>query len=335
MSVIVSASGPAILSEAIDESLVIDPSQSGAYQWWYFDAASDDQQHTLVVIVFVGSVFSPWYFSAIQQGKKPQPQQHCAINVALTSRHNRAQKRWAFSEYTRFSGAIETGLTIGKSTLRKKKNEYTLTLDEVEPSRLMPRGVTGEVKFVSSGPSGLLSPQPYVLDDKQRHHWCPVAPRCRVEVALSAPDLRFSGTGYHDVNYGTEPLSEGFERWHWARSHASTRSRIRYDRVLKDQSRHILELDESNDTVSQRQWKEPRPMPLSLGPWAMWEPAEPCVNDSVAIRLSERVESSPFYLRYAGRTSDGDDAVGECLDLQRFTMPMMQKMLPFRARRVG
>lgn len=334
MSLISTTTGPALATSAIDESLAIDPTHSGAYQWWYFDATSDDQQETLVVIVFIGSVFSPWYFAGTQNGNVSQPQQHCAINVALSSKRSRAAKRWVFSEYQRFSGSINDGLTIGQSTLRKKQNEYILTLDDLQPYRAMPWKLRGEVKFVSNGSSALLTPTPYVLDDRQIHHWCPVAPRCRVEVELSAPNMRFSGTGYHDLNYGNEPLGAGFDRWHWARSHSATRSRIRYDRVLLDHSRHILELHESEGIVTQRQWKEPRPMPLQLGPWAMWEPSEPCVNDATRISVHERVESSPFYLRYAGRTSDGESAVGECLDLPRFAMPMMQKMLPFRARRV-
>jgi carotenoid 1,2-hydratase len=32
----------------------------GGYAWWYLDALSDDGRHGLVVIAFIGSVFSPY-----------------------------------------------------------------------------------------------------------------------------------------------------------------------------------------------------------------------------------------------------------------------------------
>jgi len=36
-------------------------SKLGRHVWWYVDAISDDGQHALSVIAFVGSVFSPYY----------------------------------------------------------------------------------------------------------------------------------------------------------------------------------------------------------------------------------------------------------------------------------
>ena len=36
----------------------VDP---GNYLWWYVDALSDDGQHGISIIAFVGSVFSPYY----------------------------------------------------------------------------------------------------------------------------------------------------------------------------------------------------------------------------------------------------------------------------------
>ena len=37
------------------------PVAPGGYRWWYVDALSDDGQHGLTVIAFIGSVFSPYY----------------------------------------------------------------------------------------------------------------------------------------------------------------------------------------------------------------------------------------------------------------------------------
>ena len=51
----------------------------GGYAWWYVDAISDDGQHGLTIIAFIGSVFSPYYAWA---GRR-DPLDHCAFNVAL------------------------------------------------------------------------------------------------------------------------------------------------------------------------------------------------------------------------------------------------------------
>ncbi len=38
------------------------------YRWWYVDGVSDDGRFGVVIIAFVGSVFSPYYFRARQSG---------------------------------------------------------------------------------------------------------------------------------------------------------------------------------------------------------------------------------------------------------------------------
>ena len=61
------------------------PVPSGGYLWWYVDALSDDGQHGLTIIAFVGSVFSPYYRSALKHCAA-DPENHCALNVALYGR---------------------------------------------------------------------------------------------------------------------------------------------------------------------------------------------------------------------------------------------------------
>lgn len=40
------------------------------HAWWYLDALSEDHQHGLTIIVFFGSVFSPYYAIARRQGRR-------------------------------------------------------------------------------------------------------------------------------------------------------------------------------------------------------------------------------------------------------------------------
>jgi carotenoid 1,2-hydratase len=319
----------------VDESLVIDPSRPGAYQWWYFDATSDDEQHSLVVIIFVGSVFSPWYFSRLAKGEPARPSEHCAVNFALTSKRTGAS-RWIFSEYDRFDGDLSRGLCIGRSALTKRSDgAYELSLADRPPTYALPLGLEGRVVFTSDGPTAVPQEGPFVLDRAGAHRWAPVAPRCRVEVDLRSPNVRFSGSGYHDVNHGDEPLGAAFARWHWARSHERDRTRIRYDRALRDGTRRVLDIDHSRAGALVSHRDEPRAMELAMGAWTLMEPAALRVDEQTILRDVRRVESSPFYARYTARTPKGEPAVGEHLDLDRFGLPMMQKMLPFRARRAA
>ena len=66
------------------------PVPPGGYAWWYVDALSDDRQFGLTIIVFVGSVFSPYYAWARRGGRRADPQDHCAFNIACLRRGARA-----------------------------------------------------------------------------------------------------------------------------------------------------------------------------------------------------------------------------------------------------
>lgn len=284
------------------------------------------------MIIFVGSVFSPWYFSRISKGERPKPSEHCAVNVALTSKRTGAS-RWIFTEYDRFDGELSRGITIGKSSLSKRTDGvYELSLEDRPPAYALPMGIKGRVRFTSDGPTAVPSTGPFVLDRDGAHRWAPVAPRCRVDVDLSAPNLRFSGDGYHDVNHGDEPLGAAFSRWHWARSHERDRTRIRYDRALRDGTRRVLDIESDRDGLRYVHRDDERAMKLAMGAWTLMEPAALHVDSGPALTNVRRVESSPFYARYTARTQRA--ARGrEHLDLDRFALPSMQRMLPFRARR--
>ena len=82
----------------------------GGYAWWYLDAISDDGQHGLTVIAFVGSVFSPYYAWA---GRR-DPLDHCAFNVAL---YGPRASRWAMTERRRSAVTRSRDtLAIGRSS---------------------------------------------------------------------------------------------------------------------------------------------------------------------------------------------------------------------------
>ena len=103
------------------------PVAPGAYLWWYVDALSDCGNYGLTIIAFVGSVFSPYYRSAIARGHA-DPANHCALNVALYG----AKRRWTMTERGRSSMARDAErFVIGPSELHWDGDALTISIREV------------------------------------------------------------------------------------------------------------------------------------------------------------------------------------------------------------
>ncbi len=290
----------------------------GGYRWWYIDAVSDDGAHGLTLIAFVGSVFSPYY----AWSGRVRPENHVAVNVAL---YAPGAKRWAMTE--RGEGRLERGartLTIGPSALYWDGDTLVTTIDEVAAP--VPARLRGTVRLT---PLATVA-QAFPLDPAGRHQWRPIAPRARVEVAMTHPAVRWSGTGYLDSNVGAEPLEDGFADWDWSRAHRRADTVVLYDGVRRDGSAFSLALRIGDDgTVEQ----VPAPPRFRL-PTSAWRMARGTRVDPGGIaRVTRTWEDSPFYVRSALATRLlGEDcaAVHESLSLDRFRMPLVRAMLPFR-----
>lgn len=291
------------------------------YRWWYVDALSDDGQHGLTLIGFVGSVFSPYYARARRRGTA-DPLDHCGLNVAL---YGRAGKRWALTERRRASLHREPGaIRLGPSSLAWEQDSLIVRIDETTVP--LPSKIRGVVRVHPLGLSG----HEVVLDPAARHRWWPIAPRARVEVDLASPRLRWSGDGYLDSNAGEEPIEQGFAAWDWSRATLRNGAAVLYDLVRRDGSGLSFGL-----RFSQAGEAEPfDPPPRAALPTTLWrvrratrsEPDHPP-------RIVETLEDTPFYARSlitAGLLGERVTAVHESLSLDRFASAWVQMLLPFR-----
>jgi carotenoid 1,2-hydratase len=299
-----------------------DVNGDGGYVWWYVDGLCDDGVHGLT---FIGSVFSPYY---AWSGWK-DPFQHCAINVALY-RLDGARGRWAMTERGR--NALERDAThfqVGPSSLRWE--DGVLVADICETTMPIPSKLIGQIK---------LHPQtcPDVeieLAPEGRHKWRPLAPRARIELCFSSPNLNWSGDGYFDSNYGVEPLERGFVNWHWGRTHVGKDVALFYDVARRDGTHAPLALHVDHQG-GVREVDSPESVHL---PSTFWGIKRRAWRDTGApMRVMKTLEDTPFYARSALATHiDGAPVtmMHESLNLDRLKNPIVRAMLPFRMPRVG
>lgn len=292
---------------------------------------SDDGRHALTLILFVGSVFSPWYFRGRNSGRS-RPEEHPAMNVAL---YGVGRGRWAMSEYS--SAALRRGpdhLQIGPNSARWRGD--CLEVSFCERAAPIPRAVRGRVRLHPQSLPGWSTP----LDAAGRHRWQPVAPLARVEVRLEEPSLSWCGSGYLDSNTGSEPLEEAFREWTWARAHLDGMAAVTYDVTPLRGAATSLALTFARDgTVGRIEGLERRALPGThwrIARQARVEQASAGALPGAAPRVLHTLEDAPFYARSIIQTRllrQSVLAFHETLSLERFRRAWVRTLLPFRMRR--
>ncbi|MEM9758597.1 MAG: carotenoid 1,2-hydratase [Pseudomonadota bacterium] len=300
----------------------------GGYLWWYVDAVSEDRREALTLIVFVGSVFSPYYARARRTGLI-DAEQHCAFNTILYGPGSR--KRWSMTE--RSEKQLQRGKDyyhLGPSAL--EWDGQTLTAEIDERCVPFPRRMRGRIRVTPEA----LTTHTLRLDHEGRHCWHPYAPLARVDVDFPSLGTRWSGHGYFDSNDGSEPLADGFSGWDWARLRLDGGDCVvRYEAQEHGRQPHRLALRFTPDgemhsepvaaaaTLPQTQiWRMPRSMPVASDPH----------------RLRRTLEDTPFYARSLIEAEIGDErgtGIHESLSMNRFTQRWVQTLLPFRMPRLA
>jgi carotenoid 1,2-hydratase len=312
------------------------------YCWWYLDAVSDDKLHALTIIVFIGSVFSPYYAWARQRGPA-SALQHCAVNVALYGR----PARWCMTERTGTAvSADSTSLKIGNSQILLANQSMIVNIDEV--SVPLPSRVKGRIEIRL--PSHDLERQPLDSTDcaSARHYWQPIAPHSRIIVEMSSPKLAWEGDAYVDSNYGDIPLESSFKSWTWSRSHAATgETNIHYDVAMRNGETSQRSLNYSRQGQL-RTIDAPRTHKLKPTRYfRITRTARTCENTEIC--ALQTLEDTPFYSRSRfiekdlrpanssqkppgteAETASHKVAIHESLDLDRFDSAWVRCLLPFR-----
>jgi carotenoid 1,2-hydratase len=281
------------------------------------DALSDDGQHGLTLIAFLGSVFSPYYAWARRHGPA-DPLNHIGLNVAL---YGPRAKRWALTERgrARLSRDAEH-LAIGPSSLTWSAAGLSVEIDEIAAP--LPARIRGRIRLHPEP----ATPLTLTLDPSGRHRWTPLAPRARIEVQLDRPALHWQGTAYFDSNAGDAPLEQDFVRWDWSRSHTSTGVRVLYDITPRGGPAicHALQYNQNGEPQH-----IPAPPRQLLHPPPLWRMPR-ATRAASPPRVASTLEDTPFYARSLLAGPGGEVTLHESLSLDRFRQPIVQLMLPFR-----
>ena len=293
----------------------------GGYQWWYVDGTSADHRHHLVMIAFVGSVFSPHYFRALR-GTDAQAERFCAFNLGI---YSKGQKRWVLTEYNQ-SRIQRDATTFELGANRLSFDGTSLHIEVCDRAVPIPRSVTGRITVTPL----CRTEQPMTLEDRGGQTWWPFAPSARIDVALTSPSLRWQGKGYFDTNFGQVPLQNSFSEWHWSRQHIGKSTRIAYHTTHKQTAGPSLSLIIHKDgRIEHAEPLEHHELPRGL--WQMRRP----IASAEPPTLVETLEDTPFYTRSIVAVPECAKVLTmhESLSLDRFVQPWVQTLLPFRTRR--
>ncbi len=202
----------------------------------------------------------------------------------------------------------------------------TFQIDEITVP--FPSRIKGRVRLIPAAITG----RSFALDDGERHRWWPVAPCSRIEVELERPALRWTGSGYFDLNDGSEALEDGFSHWDWARASFGDGkgAALLYDVIDRQGGRSSLVL-RTDDSGAVSEVEPPKPVRLPRTLWLM--PRGTRADGEAGAAVKATLEDAPFYARSLLSTRLlGQDTVAmhESLSLDRFRTQIVKSMLPYR-----
>ena len=331
--------------------------EKDAYEWWYFDAISDDGRDAVVIIFLDNFIFSPRYNRLCMSSESGFP--------SKTSETSETSKTSKTSETCRFPALAFFYYRDGKPLLRCI-NE--VTSDSFSASKDTARCRIGESEFefgAAAGGDGYRIAVRGVMQGGRRleadfewvntesdlgfeenggvegsHNWNLVAPRAEVTGKIDvldgkAPDkarLNFRGTGYHDHNHDTRWLPEAVKRWQWGRVHFHDATAVFYDFEPFEGERvsRLITLRNGKVRVDRVRVLESAARRDVFGlsyPSSLTFVAEDGL--SLTVKNSRPVDSSFFYLRFMNESTitfpDGDVSTGKAL-----TECLAPKALRFR-----
>lgn len=285
-----------------------------AYEWWYFDALSEDGRDAVVIIFLDNFVFSPRYNQSARRNSK-SAKQSAMKNfpaVAFTYYRDGKPKYRAINEFplAEFSASAE------KPECRIGENSFSLERAPYGSGYVVSINAKLRKNFHLKANFEWLSIESDFLPDEKisvsenAHSWNLAVARADVtgRISISGADekvsdiVHFRGTGYHDHNFDNRWLPETVSDWQWGRAHFSDATAVFYRykefaEAVPTTKIFIVENDilRQEDAVYEEQkfkrdvfgLRYPKRLDFSTADGAR-----------LSIKQSQAIDSSFFYLRF-------------------------------------
>ncbi len=213
-----------------------------AYEWWYFDAISEDGRDAIVIIFLDNFIFSPRYNKTIQTRKQRIENQSKNKNfpaLAFTYYRDGKPKYRAINEFPvqEFAASGETPFCrIGENFFRLERAPYGSGY-VVSISAKLRKNLHLKANFEWLSIESDFLPDKKVVVGENAHSWNLVVSRADVTgkftVATGENEkisdiVNFRGTGYHDHNFDNRWLPETVSDWQWGRAHFADATAVFY-----------------------------------------------------------------------------------------------------------
>lgn len=200
----------------------------GSYEWWYFDAISNDGKYNIVVIFYEGNPFSRRYMDSIENGENNYAKEYPAVSISIYK--NKEPIFYSFEEVMPADAEFSTDWPQGRvkmNRFQRVQEENDKLVYQLELNQSIANGdyLQGMLRFKSSGKTpDFKYPAESSGSTEQSHRWNLIQPSAATEGELringfSNEVISFTGSGYHDHNTGMEPMKESFIDWYWGRFH--------------------------------------------------------------------------------------------------------------------
>ena len=219
---------------------------SKAFEWWYFDALSEDGRDAVVIIFLDNFIFSPRYNADNRKHykladrfrrKKEIGCQKCYPALAFTYYRDGKPKYRAINEFApeEFSAGKDTAsCRLGNNEFRLDSapygSGYMLTINAKLRNN---KTLKANFEWLSIE-SDFLPDKPF--DGADAHNWNLAVSRADVTGRINVTDannndldtIHFRGTGYHDHNLDNRWLPETVADWQWGRAHFADATAVFY-----------------------------------------------------------------------------------------------------------
>lgn len=213
-----------------------------AFEWWYFDALSDNGRDAVVIIFLDNFIFSPRYNSGRNRRKNAKLGENSTDYktfpaVAFIYYRNGKPVYRSINEFTKdeFSASEDSPFcNIGENSFRLESAPYG-TGYVLSINCKLPRNRTLKANFEWLSIEGDFIPAKSARSEAA-HNWNLVSSRSDVTGSIKIEDKRgkkidtvnFRGTGYHDHNADNRWLPKTVNDWQWGRAHFNDSSAIFY-----------------------------------------------------------------------------------------------------------